>query len=344
MKRFMSLFLCVLLAASLCLTGCEKKGDEGPFLYYLSLDGTSLSPEKIKLPNGGLAEQLDFFLDEMQKAPNGNIRQVIPNSVEVLDTSFNGYMLTINFSSDYYKMSVTEEILVRAAIVRTLTQIEGITFVEFFVENTPLVDANDIYVGSMSADSFVENPGAQINNSISTTITLYFSSPEGDSLMKETRTVHHSSNISFEKLIMTQLIEGTNRSKMRSTIPKDTKLINISTVDGVCYVNFDENFQNQDETISEEVVLYSIVNSLSELSTVDSVQISINGDTSKKVRYLYNLSKPYTYSSDVIYVPGNDVEGTEHTETTETETNTNLNDNSVNTHAGVTDAMTQFEN
>lgn len=60
----------------------------------------------------------------------------------------------------------------------------------------------------MYAESFVENPGEQINTIQNTNLTLYFSNQAGDGLVKETRRVHYSSNISLEKLIMEQLLEG----------------------------------------------------------------------------------------------------------------------------------------
>ena len=92
---------------------------------------------------------------------------------------------------------------------------------------------------------------------------------------------------------MEQLIEGPRKSGLLATIPSETKLITITVVDGVCYVNLDEMFLNQNQEISEPVVLYSIVDSLTELTGIDKVQISINGDTSGKCRYTYKLSKMY---------------------------------------------------
>ena len=92
---------------------------------------------------------------------------------------------------------------------------------------------------------------------------------------------------------MDQLIEGPRKSGLLATIPSETKLITITVVDGVCYVNLDEMFLNQNQEISEPVVLYSIVDSLTELTGIDKVQISINGDTSGKCRYTYKLSKMY---------------------------------------------------
>lgn len=145
----------------------------------------------------------------------------------------------------------------------------------------------------MSADNFVENPGKQINSSVESTLTLYFSDKNGTGLVKETRGVHYSTNISMEKLIMEQLIEGPKKSGATATMPSGTKLISVSVVDGVCYVNLSDSFKSQNPEVNEEIVLYSIVNSLTELQGVSKVQISVNGSTEGKLRYTYDLSKMY---------------------------------------------------
>ena len=151
----------------------------------------------------------------------------------------------------------------------------------------------------MSADSFVENPGKQINSSVETTLTLYFAK-DGTELVRENRKVHYSTNISMEKLIMEQLIEGPKKSGTMATLPSGTKLISVSVVDGVCYVNLSDSFKNQNPEVSEELVLYSIVNSLTELPGVTKVQIAINGSTDGKVRFTYDLSN--MYERDLKYI------------------------------------------
>ena len=67
----------------------------------------------------------------------------------------------------------------------------------------------------------------------------------------------------------------------------------MSVVDGVCYVNLSDSFRNQNAEVNEEIVLYSIVNSLSEVQGVSKVQISINGSTDGKLRFSYDLAKLY---------------------------------------------------
>ena len=89
----------------------------------------------------------------------------------------------------------------------------------------------------------------------------------------------------MEKLVVERLLEGPLEEGEQSAIPQGTKLSrSVSTVDGVCYVNFDEGFLNQNYEIKEPVVIYSIVDSLSELSYVSKVQIAVNGDTKGKYR------------------------------------------------------------
>lgn len=50
------------------------------------------------------------------------------------------------------------------------------------------------------------------------------------------------------------------------------------TKDGICYVNLDESFLTVEGNVSTDVSVYSIVNSLVELSTVNKVQILVNGE------------------------------------------------------------------
>ena len=200
---------------------------------------------------------------------------------------------------------------------KIINQISGIDCVSFYVDEKPLTDVNGKMVGTMYAESFVENPGEQINSIQNTNLTLYFSNQAGDGLVKETRRVHYSSNISLEKLIMEQLLEGPESKNARSAIPSETKLMSVSLVDGVCYVSFDENFKNQDYSVNEAIVIYSIVDSLSELSSISKVQISVNGDTSGVYRDSFKLADMYDRNLD--YIAKTTESDTEVVEETETE-------------------------
>ena len=62
------------------------------------------------------------------------------------------------------------------------------------------------------------------------------------------------------------------------SVNPQTKIINVMTKDGICYVNLDSSFLSAVNNVSTEISIYSIVNSLIELSNVNKVQILINGE------------------------------------------------------------------
>lgn len=253
----------------------------------------------------------EFFAALCAEPDDVDYRKPIPSDVEITKYSLDGALLTIYFDADYLNMNEVEEVLCRAAIVRTVTQIAGVDCVNFYVDETPLTDAEGRLVGTMYRESFVENPGEQINSIQNTNLTLYFSNETGDGLVKETRKVHYSSNISLEKLIMEQLLSGPEISGAKSAIPTGTKLISVSLVDGVCYVSFDETFKNQDYSVNEAIVIYSIVDSLSELSSISKVQISVNGDTSGVYRDNFKLADMYDRNLDYVTAVPSETESTE---------------------------------
>ena len=106
----------------------------------------------------------------------------------------------------------------------------------------------------------------------------------------------------MEKLVIERLLEGPKSKNARATIPPGTKLVGVSSADGICYVNFDEGFLNQNYEIQEAIVMYSIIDSLAELPTVNKVQIAVNGDTSGKYRDEFSFGTLYDRNLDYIEV------------------------------------------
>ncbi|MBQ2705634.1 MAG: GerMN domain-containing protein [Agathobacter sp.] len=300
-KRWLSIVLAfsILFSMTGCALGGKEKGEYQ--VYYLNMDMTRIVAEEYDSQAKDSEELIVELLDKLASAPKSSkLRQTVPSNVEVEWYQLINSRLYINFTEKYKDLTPTEEVLIRAAIARTVLQVPGVALVEFQVKGEPLMTHDGTLVGSMTSDSFVENPGEQINSSVETSITLYFSNVDGTKLVKETRSVHYSTNISMEKLVLEQLIEGPKKSGAIATVPSGTKLISVSTVDGVCYVNFSDTFKNQGVVITEEILLYSIVNSLTELPGVAKVQLSINGDTKGSVKYSYDLSKMYERNFDLL--------------------------------------------
>ena len=118
-----------------------------------------------------------------------------------------------------------------------------------------------------------------------------------------------SSNISVEKLVVESLIRGpVSADTDYPTLPAGTKILSISTKDGTCYVNLNEGFQEQGYNVTEAVTIYSIVDSLTELDTINTVQIAVNGKTDITYRDKMSLGEYYKKNLDLVTEDGDDVE------------------------------------
>ena len=279
------------------LTGCfwppgADLDDSQYHAYYLNKEKTKIIEEDYN-PNGkSQREVIEEFLSLVHEdADSVEYRKPLLNGAEITSYAYDGDQLSVYFNEAYATIPPAEEILCRAAIVRTLTQIPKVACVSFYIGDAPLTDANGDVVGLMTNESFVENPGEQINAIQTANIRLYFSNTKGNGLLAVDEEVQYISNISLEKLVMEHLLEGPKKKGMVSAIPKGTKLVSVTTTNGVCYVNLDDGFLNQEYEIQEPIVIYSIVDSLSELPTVNKVQISVNGDTSGVYRDSYALDR-----------------------------------------------------
>ena len=183
-------------------------------------------------------------------------------------------------SAAYRELSVTTEVLVRAAIVRTLTQLPGVGAVMITVEGNPLYDSKNNEVGWMNAEQFINNDGNEINTYELARVRLYFADESGTKLIAADREKHYSTNTPLERFVVEELIAGPS-GRIEGLYPSvngSTKIVNVTTKDGICYVNLDESFLTVVNNVSTEVSIYAIVNSLVELSNVNQVQILINGE------------------------------------------------------------------
>ncbi len=311
--------LLILLAAVMGLSACGRKEkeqeplSEGEYnLYYTNLAFTKLGSEVYRAEHTEPVGLADELLKKMQETPeNMELLSAIPEEVRVLRTelSDSGQMF-VYFGAGYNGMEPGREILCRAAVVKTLTQIEGVDFVGFYINDQPLLDASNNTINLMSASSFVENSGSDTEELQRIELTLYFANEDGTKLVKVSKSVICSTSISMESLVVNQLVEGAGEgSGAYDTLPGTTKVLQVMVRKGICYVNLDSAFVKEALNVSDYIPIYSIVNSLTELPNVNKVQISVDGVNSMKFRDSISLEQPLERKPD--YVEDSKAEETE---------------------------------
>lgn len=303
MKKIRNICLCICVL--LFLVGCSAKGQkvEGNTyqIYYVNKEQTKVISSEYVTATKDTQAVLEELLEQLGQVPEKlEYHAPLAGNFSLLSYSVDNGTITLSFDDNYKGQNAIEEVLTRAAIVRTLTQIEGIDYVTMQVRGEPITDNLGNVVGAMSADLFIDNAGNEINAYEQVKLRLYFANKDGDKLIETTRKGVYSSNISMEKLIVEQLIKGPNAEGIYPTINPETKIISVTVKDGTCYVNLDESFLKQTTGVNAEVTIYSITNSLVELSNVNKVQISVNGETNYMFCESISLTKSFERNLDII--------------------------------------------
>ncbi len=307
-KRILAVFLAIcLLAAGGCRESAAEEEEETTeySMYYLALSETKLET----VPYEPSEENAETMIDEIyqmfsQPSDSEEYLKLLPEDVLMKNYTFEGQTVTLNFDEEYKKMNNAREILVRTGMVLAFTQIPGVTYVEFLENGSPMTDSDGNEIGLMERGDFVENEGKNINSYVFADLNLYFANENGDRLVRENRRIHYSSNVPLERVIVERLLEGPKSDDMLPTLSSNTKILGVSIVEGICYVNLDKSFLTETMSVQQELPIYSIVNSLTDACNIHGVQISVEGDT--KVTFRESMKLDQIYQADYSYLESED--------------------------------------
>lgn len=114
------------------------------------------------------------------------------------------------------------------------------------------------------------------------TITLYFADASGNYLMEEQRTAPKTESLARETVIQWLKGPAGNDNTLLASVPVTTQLLDISLKEGVATVDLSNEFLQPNPSVSQEVALYGLVNTLTQYSTINQVKIWIEGKTLSK--------------------------------------------------------------
>ncbi|MBE0467720.1 MAG: GerMN domain-containing protein [Candidatus Desulforudis sp.] len=124
------------------------------------------------------------------------------------------------------------------------------------------------------------------------TLILYFSDDQAMYLEQEQRETVKGSE-TLEELVINELMKGPEGRGTGSPIPEGTRLLGVSVVEGVAYVNFSKEFQTKHwgGSTGESHTVYAIVHSLCELEGIEKVQFMLEGDPLETLGHM-DLTQP----------------------------------------------------
>ncbi len=303
--RIKCLLCTLLLIFSIVAYGCgedetSKDKPEGYEIYYLEREANKLAVDYENIEEKNASVLVEKMLSAMMNPKNSDdYVSVLNNNVKLIDYSVTENIVYLNFTTAYSNQSVVDELLCRAAFVLTLTQIEGVDFVGMNINGQPLIFKNNT-MSLMKASDFADISEDSIITNSMADVTLYFANKDGKKLKATKENISFSGNSTLEKCIVETLIKGPSSSDYKATIPKNVTVLDAFTRSSVCYVYFDSSINDTVIGVDDDIMIYSIVNSLSELTYISKVQIIIDGDPSNKLHDSYNIDTAFSRNLDLV--------------------------------------------
>ncbi len=275
-----------------CLGGAKENNDNSVNIYFLNSSTNEIVSEKRTIPNGVILlqenkkqEYIDAVKDEFMKGPKNtgnviglsdNISVISCKFQEISDSKGN---VEINFSKEYNELEDGQKLAFLSAISKTFTDLGFVDTVNVVVDGEKIQRDNSEPVEDIKNETIEVNPHIEPYKTDNLVVKLYFSDEQAMGLCAEERDITIKEKESVERRIVEELIKGPTTDNLYEVIPPETKINNINTEGGICYVDLSKEFVSQHNGGSTEELLtiYSIVNSLTELDQVKQVQFLIDG-------------------------------------------------------------------
>lgn len=308
-RVFKYLFCLIFLVLIINISGCNNQvkeqivEDENYYkIYYVNNLEDKLVSEDYFAKEDKTDKLVKELIGRLTSIPDGiTLKKPIPDEVKIKGIKIKDDCVTINFSETYKQITGISEILRRACVVKTLCQIDGINKVEYTIEDQPLMYSELNPVGAMSADDFIDNTGGETTYYQNVQVSLYYTDLEGKKLFQTRHNVEFDGTISLEELVVRQLLAGPlEDDKLSPVLPAGTKINKVSLKDGICYVDFSKEFLEGRDGVSDDVIVYSVVNSLSDIGNVSKVQFWIDGKPVSSYRETVQIDLPIERKFDII--------------------------------------------
>ncbi len=312
LKEAMPVIIILSMAAILCLIllvgpkigiGQSDKSEHKLNIYFLNSTTHKLEPELRTIPKTDERTMMSQVLSELLAGPKeAGLSPTIPKDIllEVKITADN--IAEVQLSEEYKNLNPLDELFCRASLVWTLTELDFVSDVHIYIGNEELLLQNGQPMGLLNRDNVIITDLPTVNTE-KTRVTLYFSDDNAQGLVAEERELVVNPNQPVTRYLLEALITGPESPDLYRTIPTETQILDITVNEGVCYVDLNNDFMTKFTGGSGvcDLMLYSIVNSLTELSGIQKVQFLIEGKKVAEFRGQgFDLSKPLERNESLV--------------------------------------------
>ncbi len=215
------------------------------------------------------------LIAEMQKAPSdASLSAVLNHGISLTDVTREEGIVICVFSAGLETLDAAMLERMLCAVTLTLCRNCDVEGVRAFSGSQAL------HEGVLTPDLYVTDTDALRIETYN--LTLYYPNLEQNGLDNALCQVRLPADANVAEAVMETLLSGpvTDKGYVIRFIPEGTVVNSVRIDNGICYVDLSEDFLNENIAAPDgtSLVVYAIVNSLTALQDVVSVQFLINGE------------------------------------------------------------------
>jgi len=297
------LFIFELIFVMLLSVACTEQSSKNIVRVYDVTEKMELKARDIDVESNNSHE----IIDEIKSAliDNSHLKESQKNyyndKIKIEKVELNNNVLIVSIKGDYYGLTSSERLCIRAGIVKTYSSFEFVKNIKFLVNGKAMLDEYGKQLGPIDTDNIVTMLGEEKPKNMRE-CKIYFANKDNSKLVAQRLLIDNQSSALLAKELIKELIRGPRVSGLIRTVPKSTKLKELEIKDGICYIDFNKNFKIKYDsgTLKETFTIYSIVNTLTEFPEIERVQFLIDGEKIEEYQGKYEFNMPFTRNESLI--------------------------------------------
>ncbi len=279
-RKAVWLVILFLIAASVIYSfaGRENRNNiKEVTLYFFNRNATDIVATKMELSAENSQKLYEEMANALIKGPSDKgVFPIMDKNIELNYIRNDNGSLTVDFSDGYREA----ELMSTYAVVKSFTRLPEIKYVKVTAGGREIVKGDSDPLGFISGDEV----NTELDDDYATGIRLYFANQEKTGLVMEYRKINITDTQPVEQYIVTELIKGPKNKSNEKLLAQDTGVLSVETTDGTCYVNFKQDFIDKNIASQDKgrLIIYSVVNSLTERDNISNVQFLIDGKKTDK--------------------------------------------------------------
>ena len=156
--------------------------------------------------------------------------------------------------------------------------------------------------GSADAQAASSSAAKKASDVQTLTVNVYYPNEQGTKLLATPRKIETSSSKDKYTAALESLMKGPTEKGQTAIFPKKAKLLSVTMKNGTAVVNFSKELQTNfvGGSTGEEMLVGSIVNTLTEFSEVKNVHILVEGKNIETLSGHMDLSLPISRMTNVL--------------------------------------------